>query len=146
MGGLGGSGGFSGSLGSGCGAGGCGSPGSLAVNTRQSVRYIPIQSTGYAAPTNIAVESQSGPINFRYQTMSAPVNIQHVHVPSRGSFKQTQSTDEPHVRVHTVTKPIIQEVREIIAPQRIIRQQVQPVREEIQTLVLVIFDPKCILF
>jgi len=36
---------------------------------------------------------------------------------------------------HTVTKPIFQEVREVITPYRKITQEVQPVQEEIRTIV-----------
>ena len=36
---------------------------------------------------------------------------------------------------HSVTKPIIQEVREIITPFRKITQEIQPVQEEILTIV-----------
>ncbi|OTF75494.1 hypothetical protein BLA29_013148, partial [Euroglyphus maynei] len=36
---------------------------------------------------------------------------------------------------HTVTKPVLQEVREVIAPFRRITQTVQPVQESIETLV-----------
>jgi len=35
--------------------------------------------------------------------------------------------------VHTVTTPIIQELREVVVPQRFIRQEVLPVQEDIQT-------------
>lgn len=43
--------------------------------------------------------------------------------------------DEPHVLKHLVTKPIYQEVQEIISPHRRIVQKVEPVKEEIQTIV-----------
>ena len=109
-------------------------PGPLAVNTRQSVAYIPTPSSGYAMPTNVAIDSMSAPVNILYRTRSAPINIQHMHIPQPGSFRATASQDAPHVRVHTVTRPIIQELNEIIAPQRLVRQQVLPVQEDIQVL------------
>ena len=117
------------------GNGGYGATGNLAVITNQRVSYVDTPSQGYAAPTNLNIDSRSGPINLNFQSYSSPVNIQHNHVPAQGSFRKTESQDEPHRHVHTVTKPIIQELREIIAPQRIVRQQVQPVQEEIQTQV-----------
>ena len=118
----------------GMGGGGYG-PGPLAVHTRQSVQYIPTPSTGYAVPTRVAIDAMPAPVIMALRTFSSPVSIQHVHVPSPGSFRATASQDAPHVRVHTVTKPIIQELNEIIAPQRIVRQQVLPVQEEVQTIV-----------
>lgn len=102
-------------------------PGPLAVHTRQRVNYIPTPSSGYAAPTPVGLDAQSPPISLNYRTFSAPISIQHVHVPGQGSFRATASQDPPHVRVHSVTKPIVQELREIIVPQRQVRQQVLPV-------------------
>ena len=92
--------------------------------TNQRVSYVDTPSRGYANPTNVNIESSPAAINLNFESSSSPVNINHQHKPGKGSFRQTESQDEPHRRVHTVTKPIIQEVREIIIPQRIVRQQV----------------------
>ena len=131
---LGGNGGNS--LGSGSGSGssnGYGATGNLAVITKQQqVRYVDVPSRGNAQPTSLNIESQSGPVNLNFQSFSSQVNLQHRHVPAQGSFRQTDSQDEPHRLKHTVTKPIIQEVREIISPRRIVQQQVLPVQEQIQ--------------
>ncbi|KAH9398061.1 hypothetical protein TYRP_019437 [Tyrophagus putrescentiae] len=125
-------GGGGGSYGGGGGGGGGygGASGNLAVITNQRVSYIDTPSRGYAQPTNVNVESQMSPINLNFQSSSSPVNINHRHNPGQGSFRQTQSEDEPHRLIHTVTKPIIQEVIERIVPRRIITQQ-----EEVQTIV-----------
>ena len=115
-----------------------GNVGSLPIiRSHQSLNYYPVASSnyGYAQPTTVYTDSIGPPVNIVSRSFSSPVTLQHIHIPSPGSFRATSSQDGAHVRVHTVTKPIIQEVREIIAPQRIIRQQVLPVQEEIQTLV-----------
>lgn len=109
--------------------------GPLATHTRHYVSEYPVANRGYAYPTTVVSDSMPPPINFVARTYSSPVNVQHVHVASAGSYRATHSHDAPHVRVHTVTKPIIQELREIIAPQRIVRQQVLPVQENVQTIV-----------
>lgn len=105
--------------------------GSLAVHTQQHVNYLDVPNQGYVQPTSVNVDSQPAPIFLNFRTASSPVNIQHHHASQPGSFRATESFDEPHRHVHTVTKPIIQELREIISPQRIVRQQVQPVQEEV---------------
>ncbi|KAI2796321.1 hypothetical protein BLOT_015875 [Blomia tropicalis] len=110
-------------------------PSNLAVVTQQRVNYVDTPNQGYAQPTTVNVESQAIPIVLNFRSASSPVQINHQHQASSGSFRQTESTDEAHRHLHTVTKPIIQEVREIIAPQRIVRQQVLPVQEQIQTVV-----------
>lgn len=148
-------------LGGGGGGGGLGNGGSygggsgnLAVITRQRVQYVDVPSQGFLQPTNLNVGSSAGPINFNIQSSSSPVNIQHRHQSTPGSFRQTQSVDEAHRHTHTVNKPskmhfyklithsnllliitVIQEVNEIVSPRRIIRQQVQPVIEDINTQV-----------
>src|SRR5699024_7442683 len=90
---------------------------------------------GPALPTQVVNDAMPPPVDLLYRTFSSPVSIRHVHVPQPGSFKATASQDAPHIRVHTVTKPIIQELNEIIAPQRLIRQQVVPVQANAQTLI-----------
>ncbi|KAH9398053.1 hypothetical protein TYRP_019429 [Tyrophagus putrescentiae] len=110
-------------------------PGPLAVHTRQSVAYIPTASSGYAAPTAVAIDGQAPPLAIQYRTFSSPVSINHVHVPGQGSFRATASVDPAHVRVHTVTKPIVQQLNEIVVPRRLIRQQILPVQEQVQTIV-----------
>ena len=57
------------------------------------------------------------------------------HDGAQGSIQESQSEDEPHVLKHSVSKPIIQEVREVITPSRKIVQEIQPVQEEILTIV-----------
>ncbi|OTF73748.1 DFP2-like protein, partial [Euroglyphus maynei] len=47
----------------------------------------------------------------------------------------TSEGNEPHRLVHEVTKPVIQEVREIITPYRRVIQEIKPVQEEIQTII-----------
>ncbi|OTF73867.1 hypothetical protein BLA29_015159, partial [Euroglyphus maynei] len=43
--------------------------------------------------------------------------------------------DEPQRLIHRVTKPIIQEVYELIQPMRKIQQEIMPVQEEVLTIV-----------
>ena len=92
-------------------------------------------SSGSIEPTNVEIVSRPTAINLFFRSRSSPINVRHVHVGSPGSFRETSSTDEPHIRVHTVTRPIIQELREIIAPQRIVRQEVLPLQEQIETII-----------
>lgn len=47
----------------------------------------------------------------------------------------SNGSDEPHYLKHYVKKPIYQEVHEIITPYRKITQKIEPVHEEIETLV-----------
>ena len=108
LGGGGGGGSYGGGAGGGGGGsygGGAGATGNLAVISHQNVRYVDVPTTGHTQPTNLNIDSRSSPINLNFQSFSSPVNLNHNHQAARGSFRQTQSQDEPHVRVHTVTKP-----------------------------------------
>lgn len=112
------------------------SPVSLAVRSTQNIQYYDIPSVQTAAqPYQVMVESQSVPMTMMFRTYSSPMNVRHQHVTSQGSVQETHSQDEPHVLRHTIHKPILQEIREVIAPMRTIRQEVRPVEENIQTLV-----------
>src|SRR6218665_2775894 len=133
----GGFGGYGGGFG-GYGGGGYGGHGAVvpaAVISHHNIKHYDVPSSGHIYPTTVDVPANILPVNFVFRSASSLVNVQHKHECASGSFKQTHSQDEPHVLKHTVTKPIIQEVREIISPFRRIQQTVEPVREEIQTMV-----------
>ena len=52
--------------------------------------------------------------------------VQQSHEGGGGDSQQSRSEDEPHMLFHSVHKPIIQEVREVISPYRRIVQGDQP--------------------
>ena len=92
-------------------------------------------SHGYVKPTTIDVPPNHIPINFIFRSASSAIHAEQKHMGSPGSYQQSYSKDEPHVLKHMVTKPIIQEVHEIISPYRQVTQEVRPVQERIQTLI-----------
>ena len=108
----------------------------LAIQSSRTVKYIEIPAQ-YSAeqPLNIAVPAAIQPINILLRSQSSPLNIENIHQASRGSYKETSSEDTPDVRVHTVTRPVYQEVREVITPYRKVQQQIQPVQEVSETYV-----------
>ena len=106
-----------------------------AVISNHHVKYYDVPSSGYVKPTTIDVPPNYIPINFVFRSASSHVNVQQKHISAPGSYKQSHSYDEPHKLVHTVTKPIIQEVREVISPYRKVVQTIEPVHEEIKTVV-----------
>lgn len=64
----------------------------------------------------------SVPVNLLFKSASSSLNIQQAHEGAGGSVQESQSEDEPHILKHSVTKPIIQEVHEVITPQRRVSQ------------------------
>lgn len=92
----------------GAGNGNYGSSNSLAVmSSQRPVQYrdVPVPPRSYVRPNNVYVDSQPTPLNLVFRSTSSPVNIDSQHSGGRGSFQSSQSTDEPHIRVLTVTKP-----------------------------------------
>ena len=69
--------------------------------------------------TNLA---NAVPVNLLFRSASSNLNIQQAHDGAGGSVQESQSEDEPHILRHSVTKPIIQEVHEVITPQRRVSQ------------------------
>jgi hypothetical protein len=106
-----------------------------AIHTRHSIDYKDVPSSGSVNPTTIEVGSSSIPLNILFRSSSSNINVQQAHSGGQGDTQRTSSQDEPHHLIHEVTKPIIQEVREVISPYRKIVQEIQPVQEEIQTIV-----------
>ncbi|KAH9392060.1 hypothetical protein TYRP_022333 [Tyrophagus putrescentiae] len=104
-----------------------------AIQTRHQIEFKDVPSSGNLIPTTIEVGAGQIPLMILFRSASSNLNIQQVHDGAQGSNQESQSEDEPHVLKHSVTKPIIQEVREIITPSRKI--EIQPVQEEILTIV-----------
>ena len=106
-----------------------------AVVTDHDLKFYDVPNTGYSHPTNIDVPPDYIPINVYFRTASSMINVHQIHEGTDGSYRESYSHDEPHKLVHTVTKPIVQEIREIITPYRTVTQHIEPVKEEIQTVV-----------
>jgi hypothetical protein len=123
--------------GNGLNAVGGGSPIPAAVQSTHTVEiqtvnipHTPIQ------PQVIEVDANVLPLTIHFRSASSHVNVLQSHQGGGGGeVQQTSSEDEPHRLIHEVTKPIIQEVHEIITPLRRVIQEVKPVQEEIQTIV-----------
>lgn len=124
-------------IGEGCGGNAAGGLGALPILRTQKVDFVnvPQQIQAPAEPANLLVDSHMNPISLVYRSFGAPINIIQKHIPSQPTFKQSQTEEEPHRHLHVIKKPVIQEVREIIVPQRLVRQEILPVHEEIQTIV-----------
>lgn len=137
-----GSSGYGGAGGAGLGGGGGGSGGAgggsieAAIHSTHAVQVIPVKSDiGRPNPTSISVPGIGNPVYFQFQSHSSPVHVKQNHYSARGSYQKTNSRDGPHKMVHHVTKPVIQEVHEVIKPFRKVVQKVEPVSEEVVTLV-----------
>ncbi|KAJ6219429.1 hypothetical protein RDWZM_005241 [Blomia tropicalis] len=108
----------------------------LPVQSSRTLEYIDVPNTYQkSTPLNVAIPPAEAPITFVLRSRSSPLNIQSYHEASKGSYAESSSEDAAHVRVHTVTRPVVQEVREIITPYRKVQQQVQPVQEMSETYV-----------
>ena len=83
--------------------------------------------------TNVLFNAPMNPINMLFHGMT-PINIQHQAVQVTNPVQHTFATHAPQTLVHTVTRPVIYELNEIIAPVRKVKQAILPVREEIHTV------------
>ncbi|XP_017487061.1 PREDICTED: pupal cuticle protein 36a-like [Rhagoletis zephyria] len=120
-GGYGGGSGGGGMSGYGMGGGG-GQVVQAAVQSKHQIEYRDVPSSQETVPTTIEVGANSVPLNILFRSASSNLNIQQMHEGAGGSNQETSSEDEPHLLKHQVTKPIIQE-------------EIQPVQEEILTIV-----------
>ncbi|KAH9401004.1 hypothetical protein TYRP_002589 [Tyrophagus putrescentiae] len=113
-----------------------GMPIPAAVKSSHTVEYNEVPNEpANIQPQTILVEAMNIPLNILFQSKSSNLNLQSEHVPSPGSTQETSSEDEPQILKHTVTKPILQTVLEIIQPYRKIIQEIKPVEETVKTIV-----------
>lgn len=107
-----------------------------AVQSTRSIQYVDVPSTYEAAqPLTVDVGPNTQPINFRFRSQSSPLNLEATHEGAQASYEETASQDEPHVRSHTVHRPVVQQLNEVITPYRKINQEIKPVVEHIESLI-----------
>lgn len=75
------------------------------------------------------------PLTLRFNSHSSHINAIQKHFSQPGQVQKQNSIDEPDLLIQNIKKPVIQEVREVIAPYRHRTQEVRPVRERIETLI-----------
>ena len=130
----GGGGGYGGGGGGGYGGQG---PVTAAVQTQHTVEYRHVNlPQELPQPQVIEVDGGQLPLTIHFRSASSNIQVHQTHQPSHpGEVQQTSSEDEPTRLQHEVTKPIIQEIREVITPYRRVIQEIRPVQEEIHTVV-----------
>lgn len=109
---------------------------SAAIQTRHQVMEYDVPASGNnVEPTTLEITSNPIPLNLVFKSFSTPINIQQVHQSSEAIAQESSSEDEPHRLLHSIVKPVFQDIREVIIPIRRVTQQITPVQEEIQTFV-----------
>ncbi|OTF81132.1 DFP2-like protein [Euroglyphus maynei] len=108
-----------------------------AIQSRRNIQFYDVPSNFEAAePITVEVgQSPAAQLNIRFKSSSSPLAVEQDHSPAPGSMRETSSEDEPHVLRHTVSRPIFQEVHEVIKPFRRVTQEIQPVQENVETVV-----------
>jgi hypothetical protein len=107
-----------------------------AIKTRHTVEFktVPTESEPIQ-PQIIEVDASILPLTIRFKSASSNLKVLQTHIGGGGDTQETSSEDEPQKLVHVVTKPVYQEIREIITPYRKVIQEIRPVQEDIQTIV-----------
>lgn len=108
-----------------------------AIISRHYLKFKPVKSSQKQQKIpEIIIQSEASPITLKFMSQSSSLKVEQEHQ-TGGGQEQEGSTeyDEPIVAKLTVKKPVYQEVREIIIPQRKIIQEIRPVKEIIKTIV-----------
>ena len=107
------------------------------ILTKHTVETQPIVvENEIRQPSIIDVDGGDVPIEIHFRSTPSRLNVRQSYQRSAiSSVEKTNSEDEPTRLLHSVVKPVIQEVREIITPYRKVIQEIQPVQEEIVTIV-----------
>ena len=111
-------------------------PITAAIQSTRSYEVVPV-ALNYEAPVpqTIDVPANFQPLSMIWRTQSSPLNMEQIHTPAAGQHESTRSEDQPSVLTHESYKPVIQEFREVIQPQRKIEQRIEPVVEHVHTVV-----------
>lgn len=101
-------------------------------------REIDTETEPNRSPSRIIeIDGGSIPLELHFKSSSSAIKIKQSH--SERPFGEGpefhEHNEPPQLWVTEVRKPIIQEVREIIAPYRKVIQQIEPVIEEIHTII-----------
>lgn len=107
-----------------------------AVNSKHSVETYAVQTEQDAAKTPV-VDINSGPLSLKIRFNSHSSNIDAVqnHFGSKGQVKKSSSIDHPDILIHSIKKPVIQEIKEIITPYRKRVLSLKPVQEKLETII-----------
>lgn len=111
---------------------------SAAVQTKHTfeTRTVEVPFEGDVEPQIIEIEGGNLPLELHFKSASGRIRVKQSHeLSGSGQVEHSEAEEEPMRLVHHVRKPIIQEVREIITPFRKVIQEIQPVQEEIHTIV-----------
>ncbi|KAH7644221.1 hypothetical protein HUG17_6583 [Dermatophagoides farinae] len=96
----------------------------------------PSSSIDNSKSVTIQVPAQAIPLTLILRSSSSNLNVIPQHDGSNGGiYEETVSTDEPIRLIHTIRKPIYQEIYEYIKPYRYVKQQILPVQETISTII-----------
>ncbi|XP_054159771.1 uncharacterized protein LOC128957983 [Oppia nitens] len=120
--------------GNGKGGGGYGSS-KPPIYMKKSYEMAPLYGKGYGKQYDVKVPTGDSPVKVMFLTQHTPVHIQQKHKRGQPEYKKSTTHENPSVVVHEVIKPVIQEIREIIVPYRKVIQKIEPVKEEVKTIV-----------
>lgn len=110
---------------------------SVAIKSKgHSVHTYPVKSSyGYHKTPVVDINSHPMSIKLRFNSHSSKIKHSSKHYGGGGKVKKSYSVDHPDILIHTVKKPVVQKITEIITPYRKRVQIVKPVREKTQTII-----------
>ena len=109
-------------------------PAPIFSNQRVYIKQVAGNINRAQVPT-IVVESGAVPINMLFKTSSADLNVNQQHDNAAPQVQSSSSVDGTVVLKHSVKKPVVQYVNEVIVPSRYLNQKVMPVKEYVKTVV-----------
>lgn len=116
----------------------------VAVLSKHSLKTTPVVvDADPLEPQIIEVQGGDLPVEIHFKSSTSSVKVHQSHTvshPVEPKYEQYEET--PERLVTKIHKPVIQEVREIIMPYRKVLQEINPVREEIHTVVTQNKEPR----
>ena len=107
-----------------------------AVYSRFSDRTVYVDTPLTRVPqASVDIDSGDLPLALNFRSRSSRITASQSNIGQPGYSRSDSSVDEPIRLNYQITRPVQQEVREIVVPTRNIVQEVRPVQENVERIV-----------
>lgn len=107
-----------------------------AIISKHMIKTITVPNSGDIEDIPaIVIGSPGVPLTLKFKSTSSNLNVEQEVTNNEGKTQVSSSQDGPLILKQTIKKPVFQQLREIIIPQRQIIQEIRPVKQMIKTIV-----------
>ncbi|KAF7489877.1 hypothetical protein SSS_09115 [Sarcoptes scabiei] len=114
----------------------------LPVHSRHTIEYVDVPSTGNYKPLHVEIPPPKLGLSLLFKTTGPKLQLSQSLDRSPPIYHKTHQVDPPIRYQHTVHRPIFENVHTVHSPYRNVMQQIEPVQEDIRTIIPVSSGPQ----